>query len=79
MQSRHESIDTTMRYYVGQNARNTARTLWAAHKKATSGNHSDNTRLNRPESAVRVGDASSCAEKTCEVGPEGFEPPTKGL
>lgn len=35
---RHESIETTMRYYVGRNAQNTAKTLWEAHKKADSGN-----------------------------------------
>ena len=35
---RHESIDTTLRYYVGRNAQNTAKTLWEAHKRAVSGN-----------------------------------------
>jgi len=35
---RHESIDTTMRYYVGRNAQVTAAVLWDAHKAAaTSG------------------------------------------
>ena len=28
---RHESIDTTMRYYVGRNAEDTAKDLWAVH------------------------------------------------
>ena len=32
---RHESIDTTMRYYVGRNAERTANVLWEAHEKAT--------------------------------------------
>jgi len=31
---RHESIETTMRYYVGRNAQRTADALWAAHKTA---------------------------------------------
>ena len=35
---RHESIDTTLRYYVGRNAQNMAKTLWEAHKSAVSGN-----------------------------------------
>jgi len=29
---RHESIETTLRYYVGRNAANTAKTLWRAVK-----------------------------------------------
>jgi integrase len=32
---RHETIETTMRYYVGRNAQSTASVLWAAHKLAT--------------------------------------------
>jgi len=35
---RHESIETTLRFYVGQNAQSTAKKLWEAHKKADSGN-----------------------------------------
>lgn len=30
---RHESVETTMRYYVGQNAESTADTLWECHAK----------------------------------------------
>ena len=32
---RHESIDTTLRFYVGRNAQATADILWEAHEKAT--------------------------------------------
>lgn len=32
---RHESIDTTMKYYVGQNAQATSKTLWRAFDAAT--------------------------------------------
>ena len=39
---RHESIDTTMKYYVGQNAESTAATLW----DTVSGNPSGNTSQN---------------------------------
>ncbi len=31
---RHESIDTTLRYYVGRNAQSTAAVLWDAHRAA---------------------------------------------
>jgi integrase len=31
---RHKSIDTTMRFYVGQNADKTASILWAAHRES---------------------------------------------
>ena len=33
---RHESIDTTMRYYVGRNAQSTAAVLWQAHRAAAA-------------------------------------------
>jgi len=34
---RHESIETTMRFYVGRNAQSTADVLWEAHKAANGG------------------------------------------
>ncbi len=40
---RHESIETTLRYYVGRNAQSTARTLWAAYKRAQEGTILGNT------------------------------------
>jgi integrase len=39
---RHESIDTTMKYYVGRNAQTTAAVLWEAHH-AAGGNTLGNT------------------------------------
>jgi len=39
---RHESIETTLRYYVDRNAQNTAKTLWQAMGKATSSNRLGN-------------------------------------
>jgi len=33
---RHESIDTTMRYYVGRSAQSTAKLLWQAHEDGGS-------------------------------------------
>ena len=43
-QMRHETIETTMRYYVGVNAESTAETLW----NAVSGNIAGNTTLRTP-------------------------------
>ena len=34
---RHESIDTTMKFYVGRNAQRTADLLWAEHEKRSEG------------------------------------------
>jgi hypothetical protein len=34
---RHESIETTMHFYVGQNAESTADTLWECHERANQG------------------------------------------
>jgi hypothetical protein len=33
---RHESIETTMRYYVGQNSKATAKAIWAAFKRVNT-------------------------------------------
>jgi integrase len=38
---RHESIETTLRFYVGRNAQTTAAVLWEAHKKATESNSTE--------------------------------------
>lgn len=45
MLMRHESIDTTMKFYVGRNVRAAAQVLWDAHNPATAGegNRSGNT------------------------------------
>jgi integrase len=40
---RHESIETTLRFYVGKNAERTADVLWAAHEQAQTGNTSATT------------------------------------
>jgi hypothetical protein len=32
---RHDSIETTMRYYVGKNAKRTASVLWEHHQAVT--------------------------------------------
>ena len=56
---RHETIDTTMRYYVGRNAQNTAKTLWEAHKRATDSNTFGNT-TEKAQSGDAKDNALSC-------------------
>lgn len=40
---RHESIETTLRFYVGRNAEAAADVLWEAAEKGGSGNSLGNT------------------------------------
>jgi len=54
---RHESIDTTMRFYVGRNAQATAEVLWQAHN-GDSGNTSGNSRPESTESTVSNADVN---------------------
>ena len=76
---RHESIETTLRYYVGRNAQNTARTLWEAHRKATASNSLGN-RAPESSSANETSPAvTGCQDKACEVAAQGLEPRTRGL
>jgi len=43
---RHESIETTLRYYVGRNAQSTAAVLWDAHRrKSTKKSPTDEPRV----------------------------------
>ena len=76
---RHESIETTLRYYVGRNAQNTAKTLWEAHKRAARSNSLGN-RASEPSSANETSPAvTHCHDKACEVAAVGVEPTTRGL
>lgn len=60
---RHESIETTMRYYVGRNAHTVADVLWQAHEKARpkTGNTSGNTQVN----------SDACQNSECSQTVEG--------
>jgi integrase len=49
---RHESIDTTMKYYVGRNAQSTAAILWEAHRRANT--TSQTTLANATSSAPKT-------------------------
>ena len=72
---RHESIDTTLRYYVGRNAEATAEMLWQAHKPAMESNTLGNTHPEWPETTIRAGDLNILGRMTSKVGPEGTEHP----
>lgn len=72
---RHESIDTTMKYYVGRDADAVADVLWSAFEERKS-----NTMSNIGEESRTTADrkkaASSCELTASNVGPTGFEPAT---
>jgi integrase len=58
---RHESIETTLKYYVGRNAQSTADVLWAAHENA-AGNISGNSGSKRASTASAGHAASHSAD-----------------
>jgi integrase len=58
---RHESIDTTMRYYVGRNAQSTAAVLWEAHRLA-GGNTSGNSATKTKKQPETVSDTTAIAD-----------------
>jgi hypothetical protein len=58
--TRRESIETTLRYYVGRNARNTAKTLREAHRKAVGGNISVNSGQTGPAVTAQQPDVNAC-------------------
>jgi integrase len=55
---RHESIETTMKYYVGRSVDQTASILWEAHNKVV-GNTLGNSEPSSTDSADRSIDANS--------------------
>ncbi len=61
---RHESIDTTMKYYVGRNAQSTAQTLWESHRSNRTSNTSGNS---RPISAAAAAEAIPQSVDNTEV------------
>jgi hypothetical protein len=73
---RHESIGTTMRFYVGQNAQRTADAAWAAYesakarqqngeKTATVNTFVNNGQISTIDSAP-VNEISPCYSRACE-------------
>ena len=73
---RHESIGTTMRFYVGQNAQRTADAAWAAYEAVLSRQQAEekarvvNTSVNSQAPAVPAAesenDTSPCITRACE-------------
>jgi hypothetical protein len=61
---RHESIDTTMKYYVGRNAQSTAQMLWDSHRKEGASNTPSNS---GQISAVAAAEENPQAVDTTEV------------
>jgi integrase len=49
---RHESIETTLRFYVGRNAQSTAAVLWEAHRRLSSNTFSNSDPKNKNQSAL---------------------------
>ncbi len=74
---RHESIETTLKYYVGQDAQRTADVLWAAHEKAS--NKSGNTAPVQAQTQQAPSAVSGNSDGACEVDRGGIEPPTHGF
>lgn len=60
---RHESIETTLRYYVGRNARKTCRMLWRQHRQNPS-----NTFGNSSQKEASRNEATPSVSDDCERG-----------
>jgi hypothetical protein len=58
---RHESIETTLRYDVGRNAKRTAAALWQAHDTASNTTFTT-LGSNGPQSAPAPADVTSISE-----------------
>jgi len=65
---RHESIETTLRYYVGKNAQRTADALWDAYERVAGGsvgNKCGNTRQDSASDRGSGNDASPWDTRAC--------------
>src|SRR5262249_62224778 len=71
---RHESIDTTMKYYVGRNAEATADVLWSVHEQAS--NISGNTSGISPTKPPAANAANPGEIEGSEMRLSGLEPET---
>ncbi|MCE5302850.1 MAG: site-specific integrase [Planctomycetaceae bacterium] len=79
---RHESIDTTMGYYVDLDTDELAEDLYRGYGKqgcGRAGTVSGTVAESRTNPVVAAGDLRPCEEKSCEVAAVGFEPTTRGL
>ena len=59
----HDHITTTMKFYVGHDADETAKTLWEAFAKATGGNTPDFAPItSSPENGASPAEDGACEE-----------------
>ena len=58
---RHESIETTMRYYVGRNATTTADAVWQTYRTSQEGTVLGTVAQNNQPEDVAAGDVSGLA------------------
>ena len=76
---RHESIDTTLKYYVGRNAQTIAARLWAARSEFGQGTILGTIGENNPTPAGKEEDANPREERDLRQGwVKGLEPSTSG-
>ena len=75
---RHESIDTTLKYYVGRNAQTTADVLSQVHERqqACASNTSGNSDPKSTDSAEQRPDATDCYVEPFKLLPVGLETTT---
>ena len=72
---RHESIDTTMRYYVGRNANTTADAVWEAYERSEKGTVLGTVDQNVPVEESAVEDVNPVAARSIrEEAPVGVGP-----
>jgi hypothetical protein len=76
---RHESIDTTMAYYVNLDADELAEDLYRADEKRQESTVLGTVDRSAAGCAVRAGDSTPDSETSCKIGSGRVEPPTKGL
>jgi hypothetical protein len=60
---RHESIDTTMRYYVGRNATTTADAVWEAYERGPKGTVLGTVAQNESAEPTAEEDANTTASR----------------
>ena len=75
---RHESVQTSMQFYVGRNAESTADRLWEAYRQESGGNTVANSEVSPTFEDSPRNDESPCDVRASEVHPTGLEPVTFG-
>jgi integrase len=76
---RHESIETSLRFYVGRNAQTTAEALWAAYENGRKGTVLGTVACFQSPATPTEKPQTPCGERVKEVRLSGLEPETYGL